>query len=485
MKKRPRILVANRSEIACRIFQSCRELDCVPVGLLAPGDEEARHITMADEVIEVPSYLDAPAIVERAKKAKIDAVHPGYGFLSERGMFARALEQAGLVFIGPRPETMEHLGGKVAAKEMAEKEGVPTVQWAKLSAAELADGKRLETEASRVGFPVLIKASAGGGGKGMRLIRQASEVAEAAESASREAQSAFGDGTIFLERFVEKPRHVEVQIFGDGGGNAIHLFERECTLQRRHQKVVEEAPCAFISEKTRKDLTDAALKLARATKYRSAGTVEFLVAPDGSIYFLEVNTRLQVEHPVTEWVTGLDLVKEQLKLALDPKSYKLPAVTSPRGHAIEVRLYAEDASRGFVPSPGRVEKLIWPSGPGIRVDSGVEIGQSITTLFDPMIAKLSVFGEDRASAIRRMLYALGETVIHGVGTNQEYLTHILSNTAVQAGAVDTKFLERDFQFEPESAMEYAGESATAFLPSRGSPSAGTQKTENVRSPWFS
>lgn len=447
-----KLLVANRSEIACRIFQACREMGIRTVGVVAPGDEQARHVTYADEVVAISSYLDIAAVVKAAVDTQATLVHPGYGFLSERSAFAQAVEKAGISFVGPRAETMDLMGGKIAAKELAARENVPTLPWAKVPA-----GGDLKEAAKKVGFPLLLKASAGGGGKGMRRVDRAEDLMSAAESASAEALAAFGDGTLFLERLVDRPRHIEVQVFGDGAGGGIHLHDRECSLQRRHQKVWEEASAPHLSEETRKGLHEAALRLVKAVKYRSAGTVEFLVDENGGFYFLEMNTRLQVEHPVTELVTGVDLVWAQIEQALNPKQAVFKEPPSVRGHAIEVRLYAEDPAQGFCPTPGRVELLRWPTGPGIRVDSGIEEGQALGTSFDSMLAKLIVYGATRAQALARMRFALDETLILGLGTNQNYLKALANHPSVIEGKVDTGFLGREFAgFAPELSTEELG-----------------------------
>jgi acetyl/propionyl-CoA carboxylase alpha subunit len=347
----------------------------------------------------------------------------------------------------------------------------------------------LKAAAKREGFPLLLKASAGGGGKGMRRVDREKDLSEAAESAAAEAQSAFGDGTLFIERLVENPRHIEVQVFGNGKGGAVHLYERECSLQRRHQKIWEEAPAPHLPEKTRQGLVKSALNLVRATKYRSAGTIEFLVDEKGRHYFLEMNTRLQVEHPVTEAITGIDLVRAQIELALTGKS--LAEVESPRGHAIEVRLYAEDPSQGFVPAPGRIARVQWPTGPGIRVDSGIEEGQTITTLFDSMLAKLIVWGVDRDHALARLRFALDQTVIFGVGTNQAYLRLLCDDENVRKGRVDTGFLAREFgDFTGIPGEE--GLSALAALQGQGMVRTGSSTSgtsagggeKQYPSPWF-
>lgn len=453
--KPAKVLVANRSEIACRIFQACREMGLRSVGIVAPGDEDARHVTFADEIRQVSSYLDIDAVMAAAAGSGASLIHPGYGFLSERPAFVQAVEKAGLVFVGPRAETMEVMGGKISAKDLAIREGVPTLPWARIPQG--SDSSVLRESAEKVGFPLLLKASAGGGGKGMRRVDRSEDLDSAAESASAEARAAFGDGTLFLEKLVENPRHIEVQVFGDGRGGGIHLHDRECSLQRRHQKVWEEASAPHLSEATRQGLHEAAMKIVRAVKYRSAGTCEFLVDSTGGFYFLEMNTRLQVEHPVTELVTGIDLVWAQLAQAQDPAESILLDTPSVRGHAIEVRLYAEDASQGFIPTPGRIERLRWPSGPGIRVDSGIEEGQTVGTSFDSMLGKLIVHAQSRDHALARLKFALDETVIlgsQGLATNQAYLRAMADHPAVREGKVSTGFLGTEFaDFRPDPSPE--------------------------------
>lgn len=484
-----KLLVANRSEIACRIFQAAREMGIPTVAIVAPGDEAARHVTFADEVLTVPSYLDADAIVNTAKKAGVTLIHPGYGFLSERSHFVTAVEKAGMTFIGPTAETMQLMGGKIQAKEIAEKAGVPTLPWAKVP-----KGGDLREAAKKVGFPLLLKAAAGGGGKGMRRVDRAEDLDLMAESAAAEAVSAFGDGTLFLERLLVSPRHIEVQVFGDGRGNAVHLFERECSLQRRHQKVWEEARAPHLSEATRKTLFDSALSLTREVKYRSAGTLEYLVDDQGHCYFLEMNTRLQVEHPVTEFVTGVDLVHAQIEQALNPLRFVFETAPTARGHAIEVRLYTEDPSMGYRPTPGRIDRLRWPTGPGVRVDSGIEEGQEIGTLFDSMLAKLIVYGSTRAQAVSRLRRALDETVILGVNGfshNQAFLRALCDHPAVIEGKVDTGFLERDFgKWKPEVTDEIASLLSAAkaggvFKGSGGAAPLSGSSASEFASPWFS
>ncbi len=465
-----KLLVANRSEIACRIFQAAQEMGLATVALCAPGDENAKHVTEAQVVLPVPSYLDADSIVREAKKAGVDLIHPGYGFLSERSHFVRAVEAAGMGFLGPKPETMEALGGKIAAKEIAESLGIPTVPWAKIEMKSQSDDQLRLTALSAAkqagDYPVLIKAHAGGGGKGMRVVRQESELMELLESAGREAQSSFGDGTLFFEKYIEGPRHIEVQVFGDGRGNGVHFFERECSLQRRHQKVWEEAPALRLPEATRQGLWESSLKLVRAMNYRSAGTVEYLVDEKGNYYFIEMNTRLQVEHPVSECITGFDLVHEQIELALLGDAYAIPdqGAVQAQGHAIEVRVYSEDPAQEFRPCTGVVSHLVWPSGPGIRVDRGIEVSQEIGTLFDAMCAKIIVHAPTRALAIKRMQYALNQTLIAGVGTNLEYLTRLAYDPKVVSGVVTTKTLDQEYQgFKPELSA-FAASVLTEVLP---------------------
>ena len=495
MKNTPvqKLMVANRSEIACRIFQGAYERGLKSVAIYAPGDEGARHVTMADEIAAVPSYLDVASIIEVAKKLGVTMIHPGYGFLSERPHFAKAVEEAGIIFLGPKAETMEQMGGKIAAKEIAEKIGVPTVPWAKLDFSKTSEAE-LKKAAETVGYPILIKAHAGGGGKGMRRVNRYEELKEQAEIAAREAMNSFGDGTLFFERLVQSPRHIEVHVLGDGEGGGIHLFERECSLQRRHQKVWEEAPAPHLNEETRKGLYQSALKLVAYTNYRSAGTIEFLVDQSGDYFFIEMNTRLQVEHPVTEAITGIDLVHEQIKLGLEKTKYILPEVKEPRGHALEVRVYAEDPAQEFIPCTGTVQNLIWPSGPGIRVDKGIEVGQVMGTSFDSMCAKIITHAPDRASSVKRMHFALKETVISGIGTNLDYLTTIAHHPKVIDGKVTTHLLDhefldyapkpKDFDFQLLAAYESTGIQSAGVSPSNAAQS-GTAKTADLWSSYSS
>ena len=440
-----KVLVANRGEIARRIIQACRELGIRSVAVYSEADAGAPFVREADEAYLLggapasESYLNIPRILEIAQRAGAEAIHPGYGFLSENPDFAQACAQAGIAFIGPRPEVIRLLGDKGEAKRAAERAGAPTVPGYNPTHAATPDA--LLREAQRVGFPVLLKAVAGGGGKGMRVVESPDAFLEAAESAAREAQNAFGDPRLMLERYLARPRHIEVQILADQHGRVIHLHERECSIQRRHQKIIEESPSPALSPETRAAICDAAVRLAETVGYTNAGTVEFLyeATPDGErFYFLEVNTRLQVEHPVTEMVTGVDLVHWQLRIAAGERlTLETPP---PRGHAIEARLYAEDPDNDFAPALGALLAYAQPHLPGVRFDSGVETGAVITPHYDPMIAKVIAYASDRPSAIRRLINALEQTVALGVRTNQAFLIDLLQHPAFQAGELHTGFL---------------------------------------------
>ena len=440
-----KILVANRGEIAVRIMRTCREMGIATVGVFSEPDRAALHTRYATEAYPIgpaasaDSYLRMDKLIEVAKRSGADAVHPGYGFLSERAEFARACADAGLVFIGPSPHAIETMGEKTLARRTMIAAGVPVVP----GTEHAVSGKEAAIEAAAsIGFPLMIKAAAGGGGKGMRLVRTADELPAAIETAQREAKGAFGDDAVYLERFIERPRHIEVQIFGDSHGNVIHLNERECSIQRRHQKVIEECPSSFVDPAMRAAMGDVAIAAAKAVNYVGAGTVEFLVDPNKQFFFLEMNTRLQVEHPVTEMTTGYDLVREQIRVAMGEPLSIVPC--EPRGHAIEARLYAEDPSRGFIPSPGRISHLRLPGGAGVRVDSGIYAGYEVTPHYDPMISKLAVWAADRACAISRMERALGEYVVNGVTTNVTFLGRVVRHPEFAAGETQTDFIERHF-----------------------------------------
>jgi 3-methylcrotonyl-CoA carboxylase alpha subunit len=438
-----KILIANRGEIAVRIMATCHEMGIRTVAVYSEADRDALHVREADEAYVIgpapaaQSYLDIDAIIEVAKKSGAEAIHPGYGFLAENTALVEACEEAGIIFIGPPAPAMRLMGSKIAAKQLAVSVDAPVIPG--YNGASQDDGV-LSQEAERIGFPLLIKASAGGGGKGMREVYSAANFSEQLAGARREALAAFGDGTIFLERLIQQPRHVEIQVLGDTFGNLIHLGERECSIQRRHQKIVEESPSVALTDALRGVMGAAAVRIARAAGYINAGTIEFILDPDRNFYFLEMNTRLQVEHPVTELVTGIDLVRHQLLIAAHQPLQLTQDQISPRGHAIEMRLYAEDPEQNFLPSTGRVTRFIKPVGPGIRVDSGIESGDDITQFYDPMIAKMIVYGEDRAAAIERMRRALEQTAVFGVKTNAPLLYSIASHPAFEEGRTHTGFL---------------------------------------------
>jgi 3-methylcrotonyl-CoA carboxylase alpha subunit len=450
-----RILIANRGEIACRVMRTARRMGIRTVAVYSDADRDARHVRLADEARRIgppparESYLAIEAILAAARDTGAEAIHPGYGFLSENEEFARACAKAGLVFIGPTPEAIAAMGDKSAAKRLMEKAGVPLVPGYH---GEQQDAAHLAREAERIGYPVLVKASAGGGGKGMRVARAAGEFKAALESAQREAKSAFGDARVLIERYLERPRHIEVQVFGDTHGNLAYLFERDCSVQRRHQKVLEEAPAPGMTEKRRREMGEAAVAAARAVKYSGAGTVEFITESDrdragalsGQFYFMEMNTRLQVEHPVTEMITGLDLVEWQLRVAAGEPLPLRQEDLRIRGHAIEARLYAEDPARHFLPQTGRLAHLRFPEDAAdLRTDAGVEAGAAITPHYDPMIAKLIAWGADRPAALARLAAALDEVEIAGLRTNVEFLGRVARSRAFAAAELDTGLIERN------------------------------------------
>jgi acetyl-CoA carboxylase biotin carboxylase subunit len=436
-----KILVANRGEIAVRIMRTCREMGIGTVAVYSEPDRTALHVSYADEAYPIgpapssQSYLDAQKILDVARRAGCDGIHPGYGFLSERAYFARMCAEAGVTFIGPAPYAIEQMGEKTLARRTMIAAGVPVVPGTERPLASLEEAVR---EGSRIGFPLMLKAAAGGGGKGMRLVHGPDELEPAFLTAQREATAAFGDGSVYLEKYIEEPRHIELQVFGDHTGRVLHLNERECSIQRRHQKVVEESPSPVMEPELRARMGQVAVRAAEAVQYIGAGTCEFLVDKHKNFYFLEMNTRLQVEHPVTELTTGFDLVREQIRVASGLPMDLQP--TAPRGHAIEVRIYAEDADQGFIPAPGRLTGLRQPSGYGVRVDSGVYAGFEVTPHYDPMLAKLAVWAPDRATAIRRMDRALSEYVVDGITTNVAFLRRIMQHPAYAAGDTTTAFI---------------------------------------------
>ncbi len=445
-----KILIANRGEIACRIMRTCREMGIATVAVYSDADRNAKHVKMADEAICIgpppsnQSYLIGDNIIEAAKKTGAQGIHPGYGFLSENPEFARKVKNAGLTLIGPSPESMEVMGSKLAAKNAVKNYNIPLVPGTEYAISSYEEAR---TKGLEIGFPILIKASAGGGGKGMRVVYNEEEFEENLQRAQSEALSAFGDGSVFLEKYLAESKHIEVQVLCDSHGNFIYLFERECSIQRRHQKVVEEAPSAVISPEMRKIIGNHAVNVAKACNYLGAGTVEFIYEPGGGIYFLEMNTRLQVEHPVTEMITGVDLVREQINIARGlPISFKQEDLKI-NGHAIEVRVYAEDPSNEFLPDIGRLIEYTVPVGDGIRVDDGFEKGDDIPIYYDPMIAKLIVHAENRESAINKMIDAIDQYQIGGIETTLHFCKFAVNHPTFRDGSFTTKFVEK--YFNPE------------------------------------
>lgn len=440
-----KILVANRGEIAVRILRGIKDLGLTGVAVYSEADRKSLAVALADEAYPIgpapsrESYLRGDALVELALRIGADAIHPGYGFLSERAGFARACRDAGLVFIGPPPEAIDAMGSKVESRRLMIAAGVPVVPGGK---DPLPDLEAARAAAATIGYPVMLKAAAGGGGKGMRRILSEEELPGAFRAARSEALASFGDDAVYLEKYIEEPRHVEIQVLGDHHGRVVSLGERECSLQRRHQKVLEEAPSPAVSPELRRQMGEAAVKAAQAVGYTNAGTCEFLLAKNGEFYFLEMNTRLQVEHPVTELVTGIDLVTAQIRVARGEALPESFGTTEPRGHAIEVRLYAEDPWRGFAPSPGRIDLLRLPDGPGVRCDCGVAQGGEVPIHYDPMIAKLIVWGADREEAMNRLGRALGELKVEGIKTSAPLFQAILADADFRAGRLDIGMLDR-------------------------------------------
>ncbi len=451
-----KILIANRGEIAVRIIRACREMDIATVAVYSDVDRAALHVRKADEAYLIgpapaaESYLRIDKILEVAKRSGADAIHPGYGFLSENAKFAQACADAGVKFIGPTPRSMEMMGSKTRARQEMEKAGIPFVPG---TSRGLASAKEGEEVAERIGYPVMLKAAAGGGGKGMRLVRTREELRAALESAQSEAQRSFGDNEVYIEKAIINPRHIEMQVLADEHGNTVWLGERECSIQRRHQKVLEESPSPVVDIDMRRRMGEVAVKVAQAANYTNAGTIEFLVDENKNFYFLEMNTRLQVEHPVTELVTGLDLVHLQIRIAAGEKLPFAQSDVEIRGHAIECRIYAEDPDNNYFPSPGKITLLLSPSGPGIRRDSGVYEGWNVPMDYDPLLAKLIAYGSDRDQAIQRLRRALGEYFVDGIKTNISLFQRILSDADFQAGKLDTGYLDRLLARKQQSATE--------------------------------
>jgi acetyl-CoA carboxylase biotin carboxylase subunit len=439
-----KVLVANRGEIAVRVIRACRELGLASVAVFSTADEHALHVRLADEAVCIgppharESYLNAAAIVEAARKTDADALHPGYGFLAENAAFAAACRDQSLVWVGPSPEAIEAMGDKARARQLAAGAGAPTIPGTD-GTASLAEALEV---AGTIGYPVLIKAAAGGGGRGIRAARDATELGELVTQAATEAEAAFGDSSLYLEKLLVDARHVEIQVLGDSHGNLIHLFERECSLQRRRQKLLEESPSPALDPETRAAMTDAALRIARAASYENAGTIEFLLDGNGDFYFIEMNTRIQVEHPVTEMVTGVDLVKEQLRVAAGDSLSVAQEDVELDGAAIEVRINAEDPERAFMPSPGEITGLALPGGPGVRVDTAAFAGYNVPPFYDSLVAKLICWGRDRDEAIARTRRALGEFLVEGISTTVPFHLELLDDPSVRAGDYHVEFLEQ-------------------------------------------
>ncbi|HOP06974.1 MAG TPA: acetyl-CoA carboxylase biotin carboxylase subunit [candidate division Zixibacteria bacterium] len=487
-----KILVANRSEIAIRVINACRTLGIPSVAVYSDADVNSRHRLTADESVHIgaspprESYLDIDKLIAAAKETGADAIHPGYGFLAENPVFARHCAEEGLTFIGPSPEAIELLGNKVASRVKMADAGVPLIPGMKGSETDPAVYKKVADEA---GYPVMIKAAAGGGGKGMRIVRNAEELVPALEAAQREALNAFNDDTVYLEKYIVNPRHIEFQVLADQHGHTMHVFERECSIQRRHQKIIEETPSVAVSDELRARMGADAVKVAQAADYTNAGTVEFLLDESGRYYFLEMNTRIQVEHPITEMVTGVDLVVEQIRIAAGlPLSEQFMNLTQ-RGHAIECRIYAEDGDNNFMPSTGKIHHYSEPVGPGIRVDSGIQAGQEVTIDYDPIMAKLIVHAPSREIAIEKMIGALNDYKILGVKTSKRFMIEAMMHPEFAAGRTYTDFIEknmadRDVDYSPFRELAAAAASAATVLSVRKAIVAPGGET-TVPSPWQS
>jgi propionyl-CoA carboxylase alpha chain len=460
-----KVLIANRGEIAVRVIRTCRELGVRTATIFSEVDRTALHVRVADEAYAVgpapsdESYLVIDKILAAAKKSDADAIHPGYGFLSENADFAEACAEAGIAFIGPPPETIRAMGDKTAARALMEEAGVPMAPGTTDAVADPDEGAEIARE---IGFPVLIKAAAGGGGKGMRVVEEPGQFAQAMKQAGREAEASFGDGRVFIEKYIREPRHVEFQVLADEHGNTTHLFERECSIQRRHQKVIEEAPSSVLTPEVRREMGEAAVAAAESCGYRNAGTVEFLVDADLNFYFMEMNTRLQVEHPVTEWITGVDLVAEQIRIAEGEELEYTSADLAMNGHAVECRVYAEDPANDFLPDPGPLRRHHAPDGFGVRVDSGVEQGGAVPIHYDPMISKLTTWGPDREAAIRRMERALSEYEVAGPQTTIPFCRFAMQHEAFRRGDFSTHFIDEHFDADALWPDDPEGDRAAAL-----------------------
>ena len=487
-----KILVANRGEIACRIIRACREMGIASLGVYSEADRAGLHVQLADEAIcigpppAVESYLNMDRIIETARTSGAEAIHPGYGFLAENPEFARRCEKAGIVFIGPNSRALELVGDKIRARQTMEKSDIPIIPGMKHVAADFAE---YAAEARKIGYPVMIKASAGGGGKGMRIVCSEEELRPGLESGQREAKAAFGDDSVYLEKYIEDPRHVEFQVLADNHGHIVHLFERECSIQRRHQKIVEETPSQALTPELRRRMGETARKVLAVSEYNNAGTVEFLLDRNKKFYFLEVNARLQVEHPVTELTTGVDLVQQQIRIAAGEKLSLKQEDLAQRGHAIECRIYAEDPSHNFLPSSGKILYLREPNGPGVRHDGGIYSGWEVPIYYDPILAKLIVWAETRDSACARMAAALDDYVILGISTTIPFLKEVISHPRFRDGETTTGFIKNHFENWQENegpadglTLALAAAALDELSPSRNIEKAAGLKKE-VYSPW--
>ncbi|OGD22748.1 MAG: acetyl-CoA carboxylase biotin carboxylase subunit [Candidatus Aminicenantes bacterium RBG_16_63_16] len=489
-----KILVANRGEIAVRIIKACRELGIRAVAVYSEADRAGRHVQVADEAVPIgpppatESYLDMDRIVAAVRATGAEAVHPGYGFLAENAAFARRLAREGIVFIGPNPDALELVGDKLRARSAMERAGIPIIPGMKSAAGEAQD---TAAAAKRIGFPVMIKASAGGGGKGMRIAFAEEDLGPALEAGRREAKAAFGDDSVYLEKFIEDPRHVEFQVLADNRGNIVHLYERECSIQRRHQKIVEETPSVFLDSELRRKMGETAREVLRVSGYNNAGTVEFLLDRDRNFYFLEVNARIQVEHPVTELTTGVDLVHQQIRIASGEPLGLTQDALEQRGHALECRIYAEDPANNFLPSSGKILAYREPSGPGVRVDGGVYDGWQVPVYYDPILAKLIVWAETRELARARMINALRDYVILGISTSVQFLRDVISHPRFRDGDTTTGFVKKYFEGwkeeKPGPEVQTLALAAAALggfdRPQRALPGGGRE--EAGASPWLS
>jgi acetyl-CoA carboxylase biotin carboxylase subunit len=484
-----KILIANRGEIAARLIRACHELHIRAVAIYSEADANALHVRMADESVLIgppaprESYLDMDRIIQAAKETNVDAIHPGYGFLSENERFASAVADSGLIFIGPSPQAIRLMGSKTEARTIMQNSGVPIVPGFQAMNNETMNNEQWAREAEKIGYPILVKAAAGGGGKGMRIVRAASELSEAIAAAQREAAHAFGDDRVFLEKYIDSPRHIEFQVLADSYGNTVHLFERECSIQRRHQKIIEETPSPLLTPELRAKMGEAAIAAAKAVGYVNAGTVEFIVdAKTREFYFLEMNTRLQVEHPITEAITGIDLAQAQINIAAGKHIPFRQNDLHQRGHAIECRVYAEDPSNDFLPSIGKVLRAVEPTRAGVRVDAGVHTGDEVSIHYDPMIAKVIAHAETREATIRKMDAALAEYTLLGLTTNIPFLRAVVTHSAFARGDVTTHFIEdhlREWKMPKAKDELLIAKAVAEFLGTRHQPSAISHQPKDV------